>query len=101
MAWSRTSRHERGYGTQWDKTRPRILKRDAYVCQPCLRKGYVHAGNEVDHRKPKWKGGTDEDDNLEAINTECHKEKTARESAEAQGKTYRPKMKFSSDGWPV
>lgn len=36
--------------------------------------------NEVDHIIPKFKGGTDDLSNLMAINSECHKRKTARES---------------------
>lgn len=101
MAWSRTSRHERGYGTQWDKTRAYILARDNHLCQPCLREGKVHTATEVDHKTPKAQGGTDDEDNLEAINTDCHKVKTARENAEAQGRTYRPKVTYGADGWPV
>ncbi|EPV8645389.1 MULTISPECIES: HNH endonuclease [Klebsiella pneumoniae complex] len=31
------SRHERGYGSQWDIRRARILKRDNHLCQNCLR----------------------------------------------------------------
>lgn len=89
----RGSRHERGYGTQWDKLRVRILERDAGVCQPCLAIGIVHPGNEVDHRisKAQWKRrhgnlkGVDDEGNLQAINRECHKAKTARERNGAQG----------------
>ncbi|MCP5972941.1 HNH endonuclease, partial [Klebsiella pneumoniae] len=33
------SRHERGYGSQWDIKRARILKRDNHLCQKCLRTG--------------------------------------------------------------
>lgn len=95
MPWSRTSRHERGYGTQWDKTRLRILKRDNYLCQPCLAEGRIHTANEVDHRIPKAKGGTDDDDNLQAINHDCHVAKTTREN----GGT--PKRRYGLDGWPL
>jgi 5-methylcytosine-specific restriction enzyme A len=97
VAWSSKSRHERGYGTQWDKIRKYVLHRDSYLCQPCLRQGRAHVGNEVDHKKPKAKGGTDDLDNLEAINSECHKVKTAEDS----GKTYRPRRTIGADGWPV
>lgn len=36
--------------------------------------------NEVDHIIPLSLGGTDDEDNLRAINKECHKKKTAKES---------------------
>lgn len=81
---SRGSRHERGYGSQWDKTRLRILRRDNGLCQPCLRAGRVTSARAVDHIVPKSEGGTDVDDNLQAICIECHKAKTAAESVRAR-----------------
>jgi 5-methylcytosine-specific restriction protein A len=85
----RGSRHERGYGSAWDKTRLRILRRDAGLCQPCLRQGITHIGNEVDHviNKAEWKRlhgsllGVDADSNLQAINDVCHRQKTEAEAA--------------------
>ena len=73
---------QRGYGWAWVKQRDRILKRDCGLCQPCLRltPALVHLGNEVDHIIGKASGGTDDDSNLQAINAECHRIKTARES---------------------
>lgn len=76
---SRKSRHERGYGREWDQTRKRILSRDRHLCQPCLATGRVIPGTEVDHVKPKSQGGTDDDANLQAICHPCHQAKTARE----------------------
>lgn len=96
--WHRASRHERGYGTAWDKLRLVILRRDAYLCQPCLAQGRPTPATEVDHVTPKAKGGTDDEDNLQAICSECHREKSTREAAEAQG---RRKVQIGLDGWPV
>ena len=93
------SRHARGYGSEWVKTRERILIRDMYLCQPCLRnsrptplcvKPYDHA---VDHIIPKAKGGTDDDANLEAICAECH---DAKSLADKAGPSLRVKR---DDGW--
>lgn len=95
MAWSRISRHERGYGTAWSKLRLRILARDKHLCQPCLRKGIVHPGNEVDHIVPKAKGGTDDESNLQAICREAHREKTTIENGG------RVKPRIALDGWPL
>lgn len=78
---SRGTRHERGYGSEWDKTRARILERDKRRCQPCMREGYVTAANIVDHDVPKAEGGTDDDGNLQAICPRCHKAKTGGEAA--------------------
>lgn len=97
MVWSNESRHKRGYGHQWDKTRKAILERDRYLCQPCLRNDKPTVANQVDHITPKAKGGTDSADNLEAICDPCHKAKTARDS----GKEYKPKRTTAINGWPV
>jgi 5-methylcytosine-specific restriction protein A len=78
----RGSRHQRGYGTAWDRTRARILRRDAGLCQPCSRAGRVTAATEVDHIVNKARGGDDGDDNLQSICVDCHRRKTA---AEAKG----------------
>ena len=76
---SRASRHARGYGTEWDHTRARILKRDKHLCQPCRQAGQTSAATQVDHIKPRARGGSEADDNLQAICTACHLAKTARE----------------------
>lgn len=82
----RGSRHERGYGTAWDKLRKVILARDCGICQHCLRtKGELHTGNEVDHIVPKFEGGTDDESNLEVICHDAHKRKTAEEAKRARG----------------
>lgn len=100
MAWSRTSRHERGYSSEWDRTRKRILARDKGLCQPCKRKGKYRPAKSVDHIKPKSQSGTDDDGNLESTCAPCHSAKTQRESAEAQGRTYRHRPRVGLDGWP-
>ncbi|MBI6550225.1 HNH endonuclease [Xenorhabdus lircayensis] len=73
------SRHERGYGSKWDKIRQRILKRDRHLCQQCLSHERVTQATMVDHIIPKAHGGTDADSNLSAICYGCHKLKTAHE----------------------
>ncbi|HGO6084167.1 TPA: HNH endonuclease [Enterobacter cloacae] len=73
------SRHQRGYGASWDKTRLRILKRDKGLCQECLRRDAITEATSVDHRLPLAHGGSDSDDNLESLCTPCHRAKTARE----------------------
>lgn len=96
---NRGTRHERGYGAAWVRTRKRILARDLHLCQPCLRRGVTTAATEVDHVKPKSKGGTDDDVNLQAICRLCHAAKTEREAEEAQGRRHKPTI--GADGWPM
>lgn len=79
------SRHERGYGTKWDKLRPAILKRDGYLCQSCKREGITTRATQVDHIVNKAQGGTDEPGNLESICRRCHRAKTQREAQEGKG----------------
>ena len=83
---SRGTRHERGYGTAWVKTRARIMKRDHGLCQVCARKGLVTVATQVDHIVNKASGGSDDDDNLQAICTPCHDAKTALERRVGAGK---------------
>jgi 5-methylcytosine-specific restriction protein A len=99
--WGNESRHARGYGSRWDKLRLRILARDRHLCQPCLDAGVVTPAREVDHITPKAAGGTDAEDNLAAICIACHREKTAREAAEAQGRAVKKRLAFDADGFPV
>ena len=101
MALNHTaSRQERGYGRQWEKVRLHVLRRDDGICQPCLMTGRYTPASQVDHIIPKASGGTDDPDNLQSICGTCHFEKTAREAAEAQGRTYRPRRSIGVDGWP-
>ena len=103
MSWSKESRHVRGYGTAWDKLRLIILRRDCGICQPCMERGRIHVGNQVDHiiskAKAKKLGWADEqiDDasNLQTICSEAHKEKTTLE----EGKKIR--QTIGADGWPT
>ena len=104
--WSKVSRHARGYGSDWDKRRKRILARDFGICQPCLKLGgHTHRGSEVDHivsradgKRMRWSvARIESDDNLQTICVDAHKQKTMRE----QGKTLTPKQMIGVDGFPV
>lgn len=78
------SRHDRGYGTDWEKRRLAALERDKRLCVLCLQGGRPVAAQSVDHIVPKSKGGTDDLDNLQSLCRACHAAKTAREGADAQ-----------------
>lgn len=81
----RGSRHERGYGSAWDKLRLVVLRRDNYLCQPCAERGDVTAGRDVDHKVNKSQGGTDDLANLQTICPACHRAKTAQEAQQGRG----------------
>lgn len=67
---------ERGYGWLWRQQREKVMSRDGGLCQICLKKNKVTPATEVDHILGKARGGTDNDENLQAICNECHKQKT-------------------------
>jgi 5-methylcytosine-specific restriction protein A len=73
------NRHSRGYGSDWDKVKPIAMKRDSYLCQSCIKKGIATAAAQVDHIKPKAKGGNNSLSNLQSLCEPCHRAKTARE----------------------
>lgn len=81
---SRGSRHDRGYGSEWEVTRKRILRRDKGLCQVCLQVGCYRPAKAVDHIKSKAEGGDDADGNLQSICKTCHDAKTADEAARAR-----------------
>ena len=86
--WSatrRASRHARGYGAEWDRARAKVMERDRGLCQPCARRGHVVLARDVDHKVPKFEGGSDDEANLQAICADCHRVKTAEESKRARG----------------
>jgi 5-methylcytosine-specific restriction protein A len=98
--WPTTSRHERGYGTEWDKLREEVLERDHYLCQcPECKGGEIRVtlATEVHHIKPKGQGGTDDKTNLTSTGHDCH----LRMDAEAQGKTLKARVVIGLDGFPV
>lgn len=107
MTWPTTSRHVRGYGAEWDRTRARILKRDSYLCQcdECKAHHRITEANEVHHivskAKAKARNWTDkqidDDSNLTSLNGECHKRITHAE----QGHELKPKRIIGLDGFPV
>lgn len=81
-AWAstRTSRHARGYGWQWEQTRKRVLEREP-LCRTCAVTGRAVLAVTVDHILAKAMGGGDEETNLQPLCDPCHKAKTAREAA--------------------
>lgn len=69
----RGSRHERGYGAEWEKLRMSVL-RSSPGCAMC-----GQPATDVDHILPKRRGGTDDRSNLQTLCHACHSRKTASE----------------------
>ena len=92
---------ERGLGWGWQKLRLTILKRDGYLCQPCIRQGRPTEATEVDHISPRYMGGEDAPDNLESICRVCHLVKSRREAVESKGGSYSDRLEYDDNGFPV
>ena len=85
--WAKQGRgtaEQRGYDWAWRKKRAAVLKRDRYLCQCADCKGRRLPASEVDHVTPNYLGGSDDFDNLQSLNVDCHKAKTQREAVEAR-----------------
>lgn len=98
MAWSKESSHARGYGAHWQKVRRLVMQRDGGICHcPDCQGGKLRLlpAHDVDHITPKAEGGTDDMENLRAVNRECHKRLTIVQ----RGHT--PRQEIGVDGWPV
>jgi hypothetical protein len=59
------------------RTRFRILKRDKGLCKLCGRGADDGVKLEVDHIRPRAKGGTDDDENLQTLCKDCNRGKGA------------------------
>jgi len=92
--WIKHTRQEYDidYGARWRKIRQAVLVRDDGLCCVCKRKG----ATEVDHIIPKSQGGSDDDENLQAICKQCHWIKTKAEIARARNRNVLPGIKLSN-----
>lgn len=81
----RKSAEARGYDWQWRKLAASIAKRDRYLCQQCLAAGVATPYHSVDHKVPKFEGGTDDSANLWCLCKPCHDAKTSDEAKRARG----------------
>ncbi len=68
------------WSVKWREIRLRILERDEYKCQECLRHGRISIANTVDHVVARNKGGADYDySNLQSLCESCHAKKRGQE----------------------
>jgi 5-methylcytosine-specific restriction protein A len=79
---------DRMRGSAWMEKRDRIMKRDHGLCRcdECAKLIAPRIAHEVDHRVELVDGGTDDDDNLQALNRDCHARKSAA-ARKARGQT--------------
>ena len=73
----RGSSTQRGYDRRW-RTRRLMYLRAHPLCVECKKMGITTAATDVDHIIPKRDGGSDRDENLQALCHACHSAKTGR-----------------------
>ena len=73
--------------------RARLLY-DQPLCVACEAAGAVTLAQQVDHIVPLYKGGTNDDSNMQGLCIECHKAKTAKDMGHRRVTT-------GVDGWPI
>lgn len=56
------------------------LRRRNPLCRHCHARGITRAADQYDHVVPLWKGGADEDANMQGLCLACHEVKTAAEA---------------------
>ena len=82
MAWNNQTPN-RLPTRQWQKLRKTTLHRDNHTCQLNY-PGCTTTATEIDHKQNLTTGGTNQLDNLQAVCTTCHKQKTQHESLTAR-----------------
>ena len=68
---------------EYRRFRLRMMARDEWLCQPCLREGRVCPADQLDHivSRAEAPDRVMDEANVQAINSECHEVKTVGELA--------------------
>ena len=66
-------------GRQLQRARDRLFNAQP-LCVECLKRGIERAATQRDHVVPLAEGGTDTDDNTQALCDQCHEIKSQREA---------------------
>lgn len=76
-------------GDRWMRIRKLILLEEP-LCRHCLTEGRTTQAREVDHIIPLEDEGTDDRANLQALCRQCHKQKTAFDTAKRAVRKLKP-----------
>lgn len=64
-------------------------------CVNCLEQGRHRVATETDHIVALVNGGSDNEENLQRLCADCHKDKTAVDMGRE------PRQRIGVDGWPI
>ena len=92
MAQSTPTPRQRG--RKWMARRARLLS-DSPLCRACTLAGRLRAATEVDHIVPLYRGGADDDDNLQPLCSDCHRAKSAADMGRLR------RIPIGIDGYPA
>ncbi|WP_043737687.1 HNH endonuclease [Nocardia asiatica] len=81
--WSTDSR-KRTSSPEHRAQRLRILERDGYRCQLRYPNRCVGTATQMDHKTPVYRGGSDDDSNMQAACRPCHAKKSSDEGNQAR-----------------
>jgi 5-methylcytosine-specific restriction endonuclease McrA len=79
--WQRRNAQKRLRGRAAVNRRQRVAEAQGWLCRRCGE--LLEASYEVDHRVPLAAGGSDTDDNLQALHRWCHEAKTKEDRSRA------------------
>ena len=85
---------KRTRGRTLQRLRERVLRADP-LCAACMAAGRIRPATDLDHIVPIFKGGTDDDENLQGLCAECHAEKTRADLGQ------QPRTQVGVDGVPI
>lgn len=83
-AWQRERVPERTRGRTLQRLRDRLL-RGQPLCVLCAQEGRMGAATDRDHIIPLAEGGSDTDENVQALCKDCHRAKTLAEARRGRG----------------
>lgn len=79
----------RDRGRPWRRRRAAWLREHPLCCK-CEEGDRITLATQVDHVTPLWKGGADDETNLQSMCDPCHDAKSALEAAERAGRGNSP-----------
>lgn len=82
--WAKRPEVKRQTGRALQRKREELFRREP-LCRSCRQNGHTTLATVRDHIKPLAEGGTDDDDNIQPLCSDCHDVKSKDERLRARG----------------